>query len=81
MLTSNTEILRRLDALEKQWNDCQAEIELRMKQQRADNDGYVITQGQGGKYSLVSQEFLVEVLTERVNAVNRQIRACRCEEK
>jgi hypothetical protein len=63
MLTSNQEILRRLGALEQQWNDCKAEIDRRIKEQRIDNDGYLIVEDDEGKYSLVGKRFLYKVIT------------------
>lgn len=80
MLTSNTELLRRLETLNKQWNDTQSEIELRIKQRREDNDGYVIIEGKEGNYSLVSKDFLMEVLTEQIKVENMKLKKCKCGE-
>jgi len=74
MFTSNTEILRRLEALNKQWNDTQAEIDLRIKQKRVDNDGYIITENHNGNYSLVSNEFFMESLKSMVSHANEQLK-------
>jgi len=80
MLTSNTEILRRLGALEQQWNDCQAEIDMRVKEMRVDNDGYIIAEGNDGKYSLVGKDFYMKSLQAMVDHANQKLR-CKCEEK
>jgi hypothetical protein len=74
MFTSNGEILRRLEALNKQWNDTHAEIEMRIKQKRVDNDGYIITENQSGTYSLVSNEFFMESLKAMVGHANEQLK-------
>jgi hypothetical protein len=81
MLTSNTEILRKLGALEQQWNDCQAEIDRRIKEQRIDNDGYLIVEGDEGKYSLVGKDFYMKSLQTIVSHANQKLNGCKCEEK
>lgn len=80
MLTSNTELLRRLDALEKQWQAAQGEIDLRIKQCRADDEGYVIVEEKSGKYSLVSGEFFAENLLNTVKEANKKLSQCKCKE-
>lgn len=77
MLTSNGELLRRLEALNRQWEDTQAEIDLRVKQKRVDNDGYLLTEGQSGQYSLVSKDYYIETMTQMVNNMKAK---CKCKE-
>jgi hypothetical protein len=79
MLTSNTEILRRLGVLEQQWNDCQAEIEMRVKEKRVDNDGYLIDQDSNGNYSLVGKEFYYNALRAMVDHANKKVNCNRKE--
>jgi hypothetical protein len=80
MLTSNTELLRRLGVLEKQWQDTQAEIDLRVKENRVDNDGYIITEGKDGNYSLVGRDFYYQSLQAMVNHANNKLNECKCKE-
>jgi len=80
MLTSNTVLLQRLDALNKQWNDVNDEIQLRIKEKRADNDGYIIDEGTSGKYSLVSKEYYISTVVNMVNHANAKLNKCKCKE-
>ncbi len=76
MLTSNTELLRRLEVLNKQYYDCQAEIELRITQGRPDNDGYVIVKEKDG-YGLVSKDFYLQSMQQLVNEANAKLKDCK----
>lgn len=75
MLTSNTEILRRLGALERQLEECKNEITMRSKEKRVDNDGYIIAEGQDGTYSLVGKEFYYKSLQAIVEHANQKLAA------
>jgi hypothetical protein len=75
MFTSNRDILRRLDNLKEQLKATEKEINLRMQEARGDNDGYVITKNDNGKYSLVAKEFYLKQL---VKSANEQLRASSC---
>lgn len=80
MFTSNTVLLQRLEALDKQWNDVNEEIQKRIKEKRADNDGYIINEGSSGKYSLVSKEYYISTVIDMVNHANAKLNACKCKE-
>ena len=78
MFTGNRDLLRRLENLDKSWQDTKEEIDKRVKEGRADNDGYIITENNDGSYSLVSKEFYLKQL---INHANAQLHQCNCEKK
>lgn len=73
MLTNNTIVLQKFEALKRQVEEFEKEIQLRIRENRVDNDGYLLHQVEEGKYKLVSKEYFTENLMSQVALANQQL--------